>query len=614
MSTGRTAFEQFWSQKLQTSISESRSGDMDRVREQKRRLRSDLGFSPGGFVAADSPIGVKQLWKQKQDLADLRALATAEGSAIPAGGSWVDFVTPRENFSENRQSLINAGARPPEAEREEQRARRAERAEQQATAAVRDFLMDICESVLDAGGDGVAALETAAADRVPDQPGIDGEQVRDSVQDIIDEFGTQTVENAIRQCRVEVEQREEQAGAPTATDPQGRVIRPVPEIVDEFASTVSTQGIDVGLNAVTGVELGEVADDAEQGDLAPDDRDAIVSALENADEDALGRAADESDALFDLLFQLDLRIPPPPPPEPDFGDDEPVVEEVGDEATQAATRVGDLLEPTPSRGLEHFERLVLALETQDPVEGLALGADTLDALTERDRNRFLEEARQQRDRLSAARLSLDDLPNVQRLVSTGASGKRRSNFWIPVRDELQANDEFPTLADPPGSIQGAPNEELNRLNLADDARQEALQEVERQIDRLEGRQEGGGQALDVDQQQDQGQSQAGGISLDDIVNAWAGRVADRLVPGREREDWLDNEQWTATPERVALERDFAAWAHQTKANNRWDSSDFQLRPENRDKSMQRWAQLQVSAGNSTIQTAVDAGLPQEWFQ
>jgi hypothetical protein len=259
---------------------------------------------------------------------------------------------------------------------------------------------------------------------------------------------------------------------------------------------------------------------------------------------------------------------------------------------------------------------VLALETQDPVEGLALGADTLDALTERDRNRFLEEAREQRDQLAAARLDLDDLPNVQRLVSTGASGKRRSNFWIPVRDELQANDEFPTLADPPGDIEGAPNEELNRLNLADDARQEALQQVERQIDRLEGRQEGGGQALDVDQQQDQdqGQSQAGGISLDDIVNAGAGRVADRLVPGREREDWLDNEQWTATPERVALERDFAAWAHQTKANNRWDSSDFQLRPENRDISMQRWAQLQVAGGNGTIQGAIDAGLPQEWFQ
>lgn len=199
--TDRTPFETFW---IAKGAAPGSLQDIERfAREEKLRLRDDFGFPRAGFLPADAPIGAKTVFNQKRDLKRLAEIANSEGSAIPTG-SWPDHVGVRENLNENVDALLEVGGALPTGEERFTGARSLtdEEVEDIAARRAREFIVERCEELDDAGVDGADTLEAVVRDDpLPDVPDVDLAALEDDLADIADEFGLDLVTDAIAECR-----------------------------------------------------------------------------------------------------------------------------------------------------------------------------------------------------------------------------------------------------------------------------------------------------------------------------------------------------------------------------------------------------------------------------
>lgn len=197
----RSPFETFWIAKGAPPGSPREIEDF--ARRQKRDLRDEMGFSQQGFLPADAPIGAKTVFNQKRDLSRLAEIANSEGSAIQTG-SWPDLVGLRENLNENIDTLLENGGAFPEGEDRFTglRSLEPEEADDIAAQRARDYIVERCEEIDEAGADGADALEAMIRDEpVPDVAGVDMEQVNNDLEEMADEFGLDLVTDAIAECR-----------------------------------------------------------------------------------------------------------------------------------------------------------------------------------------------------------------------------------------------------------------------------------------------------------------------------------------------------------------------------------------------------------------------------
>lgn len=274
---------------------------------------------------------------------------------------------------------------------------------------------------------------------------------------------------------------------------------------------------------------------------------------------------------------------------------------LSDAEQEAVDTVESLLMPTAGRDADFFFRLREALQTGNAEFSEQVTQDLLDRIPESERERLADEAVAVAERSAVAGMTRADFPEVERATEP-ASGRTVANYWRPLRDQLETGD--PGAQDILRS-QNVPDDQIEALMANEDVRNEFIEKVEGQIERIRGTAEPGEPAADV--------VDTTGVSVDP-ERAISAR-ARQLVPGTEREDWLTQETWRASQDRIRLEQRFVEWVLKTFGQpKRWDVADFKLQPDNRDISMRQWARLQIEAGNASASSATNAGLPAEWFE
>lgn len=366
------------------------------------------------------------------------------------------------------------------------------------------------------------------------------------------------------------------------------------------------------LEALDNDEIDTLAAGIEAGTV-PDDRvERIGELLADVDILEIDDVALEKPAVRDLIAAVEMatdrEILPFQVEDTEGFDFEPL----DDQAEDAVEAVDRLLQPGAGRDADYFFGLREALEAGDAGFSDQLMQGTLDAIPDSELERLAERADDLGKAAAAQGMTRRDFPDVEDATERGR-GRTVNDYWRPLLRELEAGDPAgaSTLRD-----EGVTDEQIEALFANTDVLNEFIEKVENNIDAIRGRSGGGGGGPTITPERtDEGGG--AGIDVGDIADTAINSGVRRFVPGRDRVDWLTDETWTASAQQVDLEQRFVNWLFREfggPTGTRWDSSDLQLRPENRERSMAQWARLQVQAGNTAPSSAIQAGLPEEWFE
>lgn len=334
-------------------------------------------------------------------------------------------------------------------------------------------------------------------------------------------------------------------------------------------------------------EFQGLVDDIFTGQVSQEFESAIREEIEAADITLREDAFELNPAFGDLEEVLGLE---PSEPVPLPGEEEVEIRERTQAEREARQAIIDLIEANMD-DVEVLLDIARALEQEDASLSGLFAQRRIDTLTEMDREGLADRAHEAAR--TAEPLEAGDFPVLDAAVQRG--GGRDATYFRNVIQELRG------IRDP----QTLPNQGVSADSL-DDIREEHPEVVDELvaraqtiIDQLEGRAPEAPSAVEGPAIQPRGGEQ---------VSAAVRRVVPQQA---RREDPLTGETWEAN---VDLENRFYAWALRAKPNNRWTSFDFRTLPENRDRSMAVWANAQVRAGNASVSSALEAGLPEEWFE
>lgn len=341
-------------------------------------------------------------------------------------------------------------------------------------------------------------------------------------------------------------------------------------------------------------EMQALVDGIFRGQVSEEREERIREAIAESDPTLREDAVELNPAFDDLERVLGLE-PSEPPGGPLPGEAEPEAEPAIRERTQAERearqRVIDLIEANMD-DVEVLLDIARALEQREAALSGLFAQERIETLSEMDLSELAERAR--RTARTAEPLEVGDFPDLERALRRG--GGRDVTYFENIIAELEGERDVQTLAN-----QGVSAEQVEQL------REENPSVIDAAIDRaqsairgLEGR---GREPERAATPTEAPAIEPGGQGVSAAVR--------RVVPQQpRREDPLTGETWTAD---VELENRFYAWALGVKPQNRWSAFDFRTRPVNRDISMEQWARLQVKAGNGSVTSARDAGLPEDWF-
>lgn len=297
----------------------------------------------------------------------------------------------------------------------------------------------------------------------------------------------------------------------------------------------------------------------------------------------------------EILDRLDLERIPAPEPTVEAPDGLEI-EEVDEAALEA---VGEIRRFATNLSDARLRQLIDALEADDP--GAAPGEATahMRRLDDQAREDLVDEMRevlQEREaeaERTGERTRMDRFPGIQEATDRGPG--RGVSYFRGVLQELRGERDADRL----------PADELERARREEAVLEQFITKAERNLGALEG-------------PSDPAEAVTGslGVSIDELLGGAVSQSARRVVPKQARHDWLVDEDWRATEQQRSLELRFMSWVVDIHGHpHRFDQSYFQLKPENRGRQihMDAYARLQVQAGNSSVQQAVEAGLPAEWF-
>lgn len=365
------------------------------------------------------------------------------------------------------------------------------------------------------------------------------------------------------------------------------------DLVDELADLLLETPAQ-RLEEVASEEGAALGFDDEGNPLIGEGKTALVDLID-AVQEATGQPVDgvvvEADGVDDVD---DVEEPPEP---------------LDAEAEEAVRMVERLLSPTSGRDADFFFALREALETGDASFSGAITQETLDTIPPDRRQRLADRAEDLARGVAVSGMTRADFPDVENATEPGP-GRTVANYWQPLLQQLESGDpqEADILRD-----QGVPDDQIRALFANSNVLNEFIQKVEGNIENIRGGR-GGPTLTDAPGQADTG---GPGIDISDITDSAIEATVRRMVPGRSREDWTTGESWTASRQQIETEQRFVNWLIREFGGpdgTRWDAADFQVQPENRDRTMAQWARLQVQAGNTTPNSALQMGLPEEWFE
>jgi hypothetical protein len=343
-------------------------------------------------------------------------------------------------------------------------------------------------------------------------------------------------------------------------------------------------------------EVRELVEGIQSGDIDDDRRERLTELLEETDDTIVEDAIEENGAIDDLLFALEVI---PPRQQQRVIPDDNAVNDITPEQQSALDRVQSFLEPTSARGADFYRRLREALNLREPVPNLAITQETIANIPEEEFADLIDRADEMAEAQAAASMRLEDFPQVEDVISRRSG--RTAAYFENILEELQTGD--PDDAEKLRDL-GVDQDRIQLLFRSQPSLEAAIEQVQDNISALESGRASTGNGKEISPT---GSSTVENIAYDSAVK--------RVVPGRVRRDWLDDEEWMADPEQVRLEQNFMEWVFRTfDQSKRWDTSDFNLKPKNRDISMQRWAVLQVRGGHADPEKGIEAGLPPEWFE
>lgn len=343
---------------------------------------------------------------------------------------------------------------------------------------------------------------------------------------------------------------------------------------------------------IIGINTAEVSEEREM---------RLREAIQESDPTLREDAVQIEGRFRDLETSLRLEASTPPPEDPmEF--DEQVRERT--QAERDALQIVEDLIMANEDDPEVLADIALALERVDADESMFLSQERIEALTDQDRRSLADRARN-RSR-GAEELTLQDFPLLDAALAPGSG--RDQAYYANVINELRGDRELSTLAN-----QDVDEDTLENLReFHPDVLEEAIDEAQRQRDRLQRGGEPSPRIEDLDREPEQTTE---GVDVPGIERAIEARV-QQIVPSTvEREDRLTGETFRANPD---LERRFLAWVIETVGDtDRFDRLYFEVSPETRARDfigMEAWARLTIQNGDSTVDQALRAGLPPEWFE
>lgn len=269
--------------------------------------------------------------------------------------------------------------------------------------------------------------------------------------------------------------------------------------------------------------LGELSDDEldrlaagiDRGDV-PDDRVARIADLLAGDLAAVLEAAVDTPAVEALVDAVEERTGRAVVPRTDAPAAEPPDETLPEAARRAIERVEPLLEPSGPRGADFFLDLREAFQVGDASFVPELSQASLDAIPAAQRERLAERADALAREQAAEAMTPADFPAVERAVER-ASGRTVADYWRPLLEQLQTGD-----ADEQAILrrEGVPDDQIESLMAADDARAAFVEQVQDTIQAIERGRTGagatttsgagapGGQAVEVEDLADLGEAAA----------------------------------------------------------------------------------------------------------
>lgn len=329
------------------------------------------------------------------------------------------------------------------------------------------------------------------------------------------------------------------------------------------------------------------------GRIGPEREERLRELIEEADPTVRELALEEQPALNDIEVALGLE-PTETAPSPEEVQEAEIQQRTPSER-QAFNAVRDLIRAN-EEDPEMLVAIATALEEQDASGTELLTQERIEALLETDREELATEAA--RAARMAEDVEMEDFPSLFEV--TARRGGRDAVFFRNVRRELQGEQAPETIERSGGEEAVEQLDEVREFH--PDVLRDFVERVRNNIRALEGEGERGG-----------GPSPPG-ISTDDVFRRGVSSRVRQMVPDEERrEDPITGETFRADP---SLEASFLTWViNDVKGDtDRFKRLYFEKAPANRDISMENWAQLQIDAGNSTVDEAIAAGLPRDWFE
>lgn len=345
--------------------------------------------------------------------------------------------------------------------------------------------------------------------------------------------------------------------------------------------------------SLTEDEMAELVDGIFQARVGQAREERLTELIEDAPPTLREDAVAENPAFADLERVLGL-MPSEPPPEAPPG------EAAIRERTQAEREARDAVEALIEGNMDDADvlrGLARALDDLDAAASGLLSQERLQQLSDADREELARAAQEAARR--AEGVELGDFPALERALRR--RGGRDATYFENAAAELRGDRELDTLQRQ--DVEPATLRDLREFH--PDVLEAAIERAEANAAALRGEAP----------EEEQDFVDTGGIRPGEITERAISARVRQLVPAEERRrDPITDEPFQANP---ALERNFLEWVINVKGDtDRFNRHYFESSPERRRRefiAMQAWARLQVKAGNATVQSAEQAGLPSSWF-
>lgn len=198
-----------------------------RATQRQRQIRHNAGIR-SGYGSQGDPLGAQTPMVQNRMLGYLAQMAAGRID------DWESLIDPTLTYDENKAILLENGAQKLPGDREREQRQKVADAEDRARRYARQELFALCDSLQENVDDPADYLLYAHVDEAEPTPGVDAEEITQTVHGMGREFGDDFVQDAIERCRARMEMYEKEPEPFLERNEAGEVVLDPEQIANDM--------------------------------------------------------------------------------------------------------------------------------------------------------------------------------------------------------------------------------------------------------------------------------------------------------------------------------------------------------------------------------------------